>query len=167
VLLRSVLKIVAKHKTRGLIHCNSYELGEQIYALLGESGHGDRLIFPKTADDREEAFKRHTDTEGAVLISPSMREGFDFAGDKARWQILAKVPYAYLGDKQVARKFELDEEWYKMNAVSGIIQAAGRICRSVNDWGVTYILDSDFEKLFKQCEYMFPKWFSEAVIFHK
>lgn len=166
-LLKMIVKVCDKHKdTRGLIHSNSYELGKQIQEALVEAGHGDRIIFPQSADDRELSFKTHSDTEGAILISPSMVEGFDFAGDRARWQVIAKVGYPYLGDKQTARKLELSPEWYQMRTVMTIIQACGRICRSATDYGTTYIFDSDFEKLWKKNEYMFPKWFKESVIFH-
>jgi ATP-dependent DNA helicase DinG len=165
-MLRAVIKIAAKHQDRGLIHCNSYELGTQIQEALINGGMGERVIFPKNSEEREAAFQRHNTTEGAILISPSMQEGFDFNGDKARWQVIPKVPYPYLGDKQIKRKLELDEEWYTMRTVMTILQACGRICRSATDYGVTYILDSDFKRLWKKADYMIPQWYRDAVIFH-
>lgn len=165
-MLRTIVKIASKQLERGLIHAQSYELGGQISDALTASGMGDRIIFPKTADDREVAMEKHSETAGAILISPSMKEGFDFAGDKARWQILPKVPYGFLADKQVAKKLELDPEWYQAKAVIDIIQSCGRICRSKDDHGVTYVLDSDFKRLWEKNEHMFPNWFKEAVIFH-
>jgi ATP-dependent DNA helicase DinG len=164
---RAIVKIASKYPDdRGLIHCSSYELGNHIHQALENAGQLARLNFPKTADDRELAFKTHSETPSSILISPSMTEGYDFFGDKARWQIIAKVPYPYLGDKQIARKLELDPEWYQMRTIMSIIQACGRICRSSDDWGITYILDSDFKRLWAKTEYMIPDWFKEAVVFH-
>ena len=154
--------------TKGIIHCHSYELGQDIYNALLPTPHGKRLIFPKSAEARDSAFQTHKDSkEPTIIISPSMTEGFDFVEDLARWQIIAKVPYPYLGDSQVAAKKEMDADWYILEAVKTIVQACGRIIRSDTDFGETYLLDSDFEQLYEKYEYMFPKWWSEALVFPK
>lgn len=165
--LRSVVKI-AKHNstTRGLIHCTSYELGETVQAALTSADSSRPVIFPKNADERDQAFKTHSISPNSILISPSMREGFDFAGDKARWQILVKLPYPFLGDKQVARKLQLDPDWYQMKTIMDVIQACGRICRSKEDYGTTFILDGDFERLYNKNAWMLPSWFKDAIVFH-
>jgi ATP-dependent DNA helicase DinG len=166
-ILKTVVRLAQNHEDeRGLIHCNSYELGNAIHDALDKSGYGSRVTFPKNADEREAAFKRHIENPSSILISPSMTEGFDFANDKARWQIIPKVAYPFLGDKQIARKLELDEEWYTMRTVMTTIQACGRVVRSNSDHGVTYILDSDFKRLWDKASWMFPTWFKDAVIFH-
>ena len=161
-LLRTIQKITTLSPERGLIHCASYELGEKIHWALIECGQGHRVVFPKKADDREEAFKKHALTEGSVIISPSMTEGFDFAGELARWQIIAKIAWPYLGDKQVEARRAVDPDWYAMKAAIATIQACGRICRSKEDWGVTYILDSDLGWLMEKNAHLFPKWFTQA-----
>ena len=146
-------------------NCNSYELGLQIFNALRQTEHGPRLLFPQSSDDRDPFFQRHKlSPEPTVIISPSMTEGFDFAEDLARWQIIAKVPFPYLGDRQVAAKKEISAEWYDLQAVMAIIQACGRIVRSDSDVGQTYILDSDFLGLFERCENMFPKWWKDATV---
>ena len=166
---RFVQKILDKHSdTKGLIHSASYELAELIYDTLGKTEHRDRLIFPKSAAERDDAFEKHKDSpDPTIIISPSMTEGFDFMEDFARWQIIAKVNYPYLGDKQVLGKKELDPQWYDLEAVKSIIQASGRICRSEEDIGITYILDSDFLDLYSRNEDMFPKWWKEACVWPK
>jgi Rad3-related DNA helicase len=94
-----------------------------------------------------------------------MTEGFDFAGDLARWQVIMKVPYPNLGDKQVNAKRERDPEWYQLETVKTIVQATGRICRSEDDFGVTYIIDADFEMLWGRYRSFFPEWWTESVQF--
>lgn len=162
--MRVLEKILEKHaRERGIIHCNSYALGERIIGALSNSPHASRLIFHKNADERDAAFARHAETEHSVLISPSMSEGFDFADDLARWQVIAKVPYPSLGDAQVVAKKERDEAWYSLQTVMTIVQASGRVCRSETDHGVTYIMDGDFSRLYDENADLFPPWWTDAL----
>jgi Rad3-related DNA helicase len=102
---------------------------------------------------------------GSVLISPSMMEGFDFVDDLARWQAIIKVPWSYLGDRQVAAKKDQNPEWYDTEAIKAIIQTCGRPVRSKTDHAVTYILDSDFSILWeKYGKRLFPKWWTDATV---
>lgn len=164
-LLEFLGKILDSYTTKGIIHCNSYELGRQIYAGLKNTPHGKRLLFPESSEDRDPVFLKHKQaTYGSVILSPSMTEGFDFAEDLARWQAIAKVPFPYLGDRQVAAKKDRNPDWYDLQAVMAIIQACGRIVRSDDDQGHTYILDSDFMGLWERQQSMFPKWWTDALV---
>lgn len=164
--MRTIEKILKKHgEHKGLIHCNSYALGEAIMTHFAFTPHGKRLRFPRSSEEREAAFKAHAAaTDPCVLISPSMTEGFDFKEDLARFQILAKMPYPYLGDRQTAAKKERDPEWYAMETIKQVIQMTGRVCRSETDVGVSYILDADFSRLWADHEKDFPKWWREACV---
>lgn len=168
-LIRFTGKIMeCHHDTKGIIHCNSYELGQAIFNALQMTPHGRRLLFPQSSDERDPTFKKHKLSPlPTVIISPSMTEGFDFAEDLARWQVIAKVPYPYLGDRQVSAKKEIDADWYDLQAVMSIIQACGRIVRSDTDVGQTYILDSDFLQLWERQERMFPRWWTDALVWPK
>jgi Rad3-related DNA helicase len=153
----TVHKIMDKWKTKkGLIHCNSYKVGQAIYDAMSRTEHSPRLIFPKTADEREKAFSEHAHSlVPTVMISPSMTEGYDFAGELAEWQVIAKVPFPNLGDKHTWARKTADDNWYKM--------ACGRIVRSERDQGVTYILDSDMNRLLDEHADFFPRWWMAAV----
>lgn len=166
--LRFLRRIMDWHpEEKGIIHCNSYALGTAIFRAFQGTDHGLRLLFPTNADEREAVYKRHLDSPApTIILSPSFTEGFDFADDAARWQVIAKIPYPYLGDKQVAAKKEADPEWYAQKTVEKIIQASGRICRNETDHGVTYITDSDFELLWDRYQSMFPDWWKEAMVWH-
>lgn len=165
-LLRVVDKILAKHHDeKGLIHCHSYELGKKIADHIRSGPHRSRVMFPKNAEEKEEQIKIHRGSpDPTVLVSPSVTEGFDFKGDEGRWQIIAKVPYPYLGDRQVKAKKDQDQEWYDMQAIMAIVQSSGRICRSEDDWGVTYVLDEDFKTLYDRRRSQFPDWFKESIV---
>src|SRR5208282_3441706 len=85
-LLDFILKIMESYDTKGIIHCNSYELGKAIFAGLKGTEQGRRLLFPQSSDDRDPIFAQHKAASyGSVILSPSMTEGFDFAYDLARW----------------------------------------------------------------------------------
>lgn len=162
-------KIMDRHAhQKGLIHCNSYKVGQAIFDALSRTAHFDRLIFPKTADERAHAFERHAKSAvPTVIISPSMTEGFDFSGDLARFQVIAKCPYPSLGDKYVVARKDIDNTWYTMETIKTIIQASGRIVRSEVDKGITYILDSDIVRLIDDNQNLFPSWWLKALVYPK
>ncbi len=164
-ILATTKKIVEKFpETKGLIHCVSYEIGEKVVDYLSNNGFNNRLIYPKNADEREECFKKHEQSKNSIIISPSMVEGYDFKDDLARWQIILKIGWPYLGNKQIAARMEKDYDWYLMKTVMYMVQACGRIVRSDEDYGLTYILDSDFKTLYGRASHMFPKWFTNSII---
>lgn len=167
-LLRVIGRLADRHaQEKGLIHSNSYAIGESIATALLHSRHASRVIFPRKAEERDAAYLQHTRIEEpTILITPSMVEGFDFAGDAATWCALAKAPFGYLGDLQVKTRMEVDPLWYAAGAVSSIIQSAGRIIRSETERGQIYCLDSDIARLYREHRSMFPKWFQQSVILY-
>lgn len=163
-LMKAISIILDGHADeKGIVHCNSYSLGKQIYDFIRAGKHAARVIFPVNADQRRNAMQTHRSSKVAtVIISPSMAEGYSFDDDLARFQIIAKVPYPYLGDKQVAARKEQDPDWYIMHTVMTILQACGRVVRSETDFGSTYILDSDFRRLLDNHPQFFPDWFTKS-----
>jgi ATP-dependent DNA helicase DinG len=160
---RMCQRILESHANeKGLIHCHSYKLGQILFDYL-KPYFPERIIYPKTAKERDGALAAHANSRHpTVMLSPSMTEGFNMADDLARFQIIAKMPYPYLGDKQVAAKQRQDPEWYSMQTAMTVIQACGRIVRSDDDHGATYILDSDFQVLYERYPEFFPGWFKDA-----
>lgn len=168
--LRLTEKILDKHHSeKGIIHCNSYAIGKAISDHFRNTKHASRILFPTKADEREKMFVEHAASPSpTVIVSPSMTEGFDFKDELATWQIIAKVPYPSLSDRQIVAKKDADPDWYTLQAVSTIIQATGRICRNESDHGTTYILDRDFMGLWERGgQEMFPKWYTEAMVWRK
>lgn len=159
-------KLLDKHpEEKGIIHCHSYALGTALYQHLRNTDHAPRVLFARKASERAACLRRHvTSEEPTVLLSPSMSEGFSLDDDLARFQIIAKVPYPYLGDQQIAARKDLDPEWYILQTAAIILQACGRIVRSDTDYGTTYILDSDFERLFDENREFFPQWFVSSLV---
>jgi Rad3-related DNA helicase len=152
---------------KGIIHCHSYALGKRIYEFFRAGPLASRVLFSSKAAERAAHFNLHRLSPGpTVMLSPSIAEGFSFDDDLARFQIIAKVPYPYLGDRQVKAKMEVDREWYTLQTVMTVLQACGRIVRSDEDHGSTYILDHDFIRLYTDNTKFFPKWFRDAFKFY-
>jgi Rad3-related DNA helicase len=167
-LLKMCETILEAHPTeKGIIHCHSYQLGKRIYDYFRATSMGQRVLFATKASERLANFNLHRrSTAPTVMLSPSITEGFSFDDDLARFQIVAKVPFPYLGDRQVAAKMKLDQDWYTLQTAQTVIQACGRIVRSDTDHGSTYILDSDFLRLYSENTKFFPKWFRDAFKFY-
>jgi len=164
--IRTVSKIMDRHPNeKGLIHTTSYKLGLAIFDGLPQK-HKDRILFPKTSAERDPAFNEHSNSPNpTVVLTPSMAEGFDFYDDLARWQVIAKCPYPSLGDKQVEALKDISQDWYEMETAKTLVQMCGRIVRSEKDVGVTYVLDSDVERLVQRSAHMFPQWWLDALVY--
>jgi len=159
-IVNDVKKALDYHRTeKGLIHCNSYKIAKYIE----ENCWNDRLIFHDSGS-RESALQRFIESdEPKVLISPSMTEGLDLKGDLARWEIIVKIPYPYLGDKQISRRMKIDPDWYVWQTCLKLVQSYGRIFRSENDWGSAYIFDSGAQSFIGRNRDILPKWFLDAM----
>jgi Rad3-related DNA helicase len=164
--LAAVARVAAAHPSeRGLIHANSYRLADALREGLPPETRR-RLVFHDRLDrmDRFEAWKVNAKTD-SVFVAVSMHEGLDLVGDLARWQIILKVPFPDLGDPWIERRrAEPDgSEWYEARAVLDVLQAAGRIMRSADDRGATYIVDSHFDWLLRKNWRSVPEWFRKRI----
>ena len=159
-IVEDVKKALNYHRTeKGLIHCNSYKIAKHIE----DNCWNDRLIFHDTTT-RESALQEFmTSGQPKVLISPSMTEGLDLKGDLARWEIIVKIPYPYLGDKQVSKRMEMDPDWYSWQTCLKLVQSYGRIFRSEDDWGTAYIFDSGAQNFINRNRRILPQWFLDAM----
>lgn len=162
-LLRGIRRVLTHHPgERVLVHTVSYEL-----CSLIRSDIRDRPVFSYgQASDRATAISQFIATDGAVLVAPSLERGVDLPGDKCRVIVVAKVPFPFLGDKQVSTRLygtRGGQEWYGTRTVRSLVQMTGRGMRSEEDRCVTYILDKQFLGLWNKNRRLFPKWWSEAL----
>ncbi len=156
-------EILEKHKDeKGLIHTNSYKCQHFINNNLINS----RLIS-HNSDNRERILNYfEKDENPLVLVSPSMSEGVDLPYDKCRFQVIYKIPFPYLGDKQINMRRKTDQKWYAYKTVMTLMQAYGRGMRAEDDYCYTYILDSDINMVLKSPIYrsLVPDFFKEALV---
>jgi Rad3-related DNA helicase len=107
---------------------------------------------------------RHSKKDNSVMISAGTSTGLDLKDDLARFQIIVKMPYPSLGDKQIKRRFELTPEYYSYLTALTLMQTYGRGIRHEEDFAATYILDSDFGRFLHFNKKMLSEWFLEAIV---
>lgn len=155
-----VHKLLNKYKNKkGIIHTHTYELAD----WTKEKIDSDRLIFHDT-ESKDRALKIHyKGTDPSVLCSPSMATGVNLEYDRARFQILMKVPYPSLASKKNKMRQKTMPEWYTWKTIAGIIQAYGRAVRSYNDKADFIILDGCFSDIMLHSGDKIPNWVMRAV----
>jgi Rad3-related DNA helicase len=162
--VQEINRLLTQHPDKGLIHA-PYRLVEKLRAHLTDP----RFMWHERHDKREmlQQFRDSPPESGRVLIASGMYEGVDLPHDAARWQVIVKVPYLSLGDEAVKKKADKDAKWYAWEAIKQVVQAAGRISRTPDDFGETYILDSNFTRLYRSNTELFPPFFRPSVKFLK
>ena len=141
------------HDQRGIIHTASWSHAKTLAALLDDTG---RVVL---ADGpRIETIENFRDSpKDTVAISPSWDHGLNFYGDDARFGIVTKVPWLSWGDPivQIRVKSPGGRAWYDWNACLRVVQACGRVVRGIDDWGMNYILDANWNRVKRFA----PEWF--------
>lgn len=171
-LAEAVQKILRLHpRDRGIIHLSSYRQAADLIALCPNR----RLVTHANNREKARALQLLFDTPGTVFVSPSSHEGLDLYDDRCRFQVVAKLPYAFLGDKRIKRRQEANQDWYTLNCAQKLVQAPGRGVRSETDYAVTYILDRGFRYtqqkngreteggFFARAHQFFPTYFLAAL----
>ena len=153
-------KILKKYNDKkGIIHTNSFELSKWIE----DSVKDDRLMFHDSSNKDQVLNEHYDSTKPSVIVSPSMDTGVSFDDDKARFQIIAKVPYPTLASKKNKMRQKMKPDWYIWRTVSGLIQMTGRAVRSVDDHADTIIIDGGFGDVMRFSSHFLPKWFQNAI----
>jgi Rad3-related DNA helicase len=161
-LLRAVRGILGAHKgQRGMIHTQSFEFSKMIWNEIDS----DRLLFQDHFQGgKEEMLEEHARRTDSIIVAPGMKEGVDLKGSLARFQIIMKVPWPSLGDKVVKERADRDSDWYAWQTALGFVQSLGRIVRSKDDWGWTYVLDQGLEMFLSRNGRLIPAWVREAFV---
>jgi Rad3-related DNA helicase len=157
---RALEKILDFHPAdRGLVHVSSYWQAREIV----QQCRSKRLITHENAREKDARLEEMFAKPGSVLVSPSPHEGLDLYGDRSRFQVIAKLPFASLGDKRVKRRMEVDKDWYNLHTAQKFTQACGRSIRSDSDFAVTYILDQAFDGFYSRASQFFPQYIVDAL----
>ena len=155
-------KIIEHHKyEKGLIHTHNYKCQNFIIKNLKNP-----RLLSHTQRNREHVLEIfENSTEPMILVSPSMSEGVDLPYEKCQFQVIYKIPFPYLGDKQINQRKNLDPKWYAYKTIITLLQAYGRGMRAEDDYCETYILDGNFRMLTRNPLYrdLIPTFFKEAI----
>lgn len=154
--------IPKKMNDKGVIHTHTNKIARHITT---NSKYANIMITNTGVEEsRETIIKQFFDAEPPkIMVSPSMNLGVDLKDDRCRWQLIVKIPYPDLSDPQIAKRLEIEPDWYDWVTLMTLIQTYGRGCRSDTDYCETYILDSMFMWLWKKNWKIAPKWFRDAI----
>lgn len=167
---KAVKKILDRHPgERGLLHCVSYKLGNEIIRLVGSP----RLIM-HNSDNRQEVINGFARNEShipddAVLCSPSSERGLDFFDDLCRFIIVCKAPYKNLSEKvtnaRVYGSGRIGKDWFQADMMSGVEQMCGRGVRSITDYCSIYLLDEKINELYTSRPSLWSPNFQQQIYF--
>ncbi len=148
----------------GILHTANYAIAQWLTNEL--DGKIPHVIYNHNPDEdmnRTEAINGYIESSlPSILISPSITEGLDLKNDLARFAVVVKTPFGYLGDQWIKRRMEMSEEWYRRRAITEVIQGGGRIVRGLDDEGSVYILDASFGYLYTRSMNMIPQWWKDS-----
>jgi ATP-dependent DNA helicase DinG len=149
---KTCVEIVNRHaklNERGIILAPSFIITEGITEALEKNKVPVKIFEHRRGDKLAESINRFTkyNSGPALLLTPSGFEGLDFAGDLSRYQIIVKCPFGSLGEARMKYILNKHPTVYNLLALMKIVQGAGRSVRGPNDWAVTYMLDSNAQRI--------------------
>jgi Rad3-related DNA helicase len=147
--------------SKGLIHAVSYRLSQNIV-----DGVKDERFITHDSRSRADVLQYFIDSpDPLVLVSPSMERGVSFNDELCRWIIVAKMPFLSIGDKIVSARIyssRMGKSWYLATALNTVLQQTGRGMRSEDDWCESWILDEQFNRVFREHPSWMPQWWRDA-----
>lgn len=160
-----IKNILAAHSgDNGIVQTGSFQIAQWLVDEL--SNNKTHVVIhhnPKSNIKREDAIDNfQTSRVPVILISPSITEGLDLHDDLARFCIIAKVPFASLGDAWVKTRMGISQRWYDLETIKGVLQGCGRVVRHNKDEGITYIIDSSWGALYSRMKSAIPQWWHDA-----
>jgi len=168
VMAKGIEGVLARHPDeRILVHTVSYELARYLNDNL--RNHTDRPIVTYTdSRGKGDALQQYKDGKNSVLLAPSMDRGIDLPDDLCRVQVVAKIPFPNTKDKRInARMYSSGgKAWYALQTIRTLIQMTGRGIRSKDDHATTYILDEQFKLNLSKYDYLFPRWWKDALVYN-
>ena len=165
----ALLQLLGMHDDEsGIVHTASFKMAEWYVDFLSNHNIKHQVMHhnPSSGDKREDVIKAYQDRaetgKPTLLISPSITEGLDLYDDRGRFAIFAKIPFGFLGDQWIKRRMDLSGAWYQRQALIQVMQGCGRIVRSKEDIGSTYILDGAWQYLYSNNYSTVPTWWHEG-----
>ena len=157
--------VLARHPDeRILVHTVSYELARYLYDAINPGANRPVLTYTDSRG-KGDTLEQYKARPNSVLLAPSMDRGVDLPDDLCRVQVVAKIPYPNVKDKRISARMygSGGRGWYALQTIRTLIQMTGRGIRSKDDHATTYLLDSQFVTNLRKNDYLFPKWWSDAL----
>lgn len=146
---------------KGTINSVSYERAAMIKA---NSKFGPCMITHTCSEELPGAIAKFAAAKPpAILVSPSISEGYNFAFKAAEFTIIPKVPFADTRSPIHKARAKSDKYHGILETCVEIRQSVGRIVRADDDQGEAFILDEQFGWVYRQHRRFFPPDFIAAV----
>ena len=145
---------------KAIIHAVSYSRAKFIFE---NSRFRQYMVVhdPRNIHSQVDRFRRMGAT--AILVSPTVREGWDFPYDQCELQIIAKIPFVDTRPAVIQARHRADKEYLNYSALMSLIQSAGRGMRAADDFCETFIIDDNIRWLIQSMSKQIPKWFRAAI----
>lgn len=146
---------------RVLVHTWNNKLAFLLFAALNELKVP--VVFPRERPT-EEIQEWAVSGEDSVLVTAAAKEGVDLAYERARVQVILKLPVPNQRDPYVSMIRSRFPEYHNYLIASALVQQAGRVVRARDDWGFTIIYDSMAREFINKHPTYFPRYFREALV---
>ena len=150
------------HDKKGLIHAPSYHASLTLYNALKDTK---RMVTHDKDNFQTQLAGFYASTSPSVFLSPTCQQGVDFKDDRARFQIILRVPYPSTSDPLMAKKVKEDFAYYNYQSLITFGQQCGRVNRSESDFGVTVLMDARFTRFLESNKKILPKWLTDAIVY--
>lgn len=141
----------ARSDRNGLVQTVSYARRDEI---LQHSRNSEKMLFNAKGEPPAymiDKFKRMY--PGAILVSPSIGTGYDFAFKAAEWSFLCKIPFDPPSKIAKARQQD-DKEYGTYRAMQKMEQTFGRVMRDKKDQGENIICDDNMKWFIPACGHL-------------
>lgn len=157
-------QFAARRRDRnGLVQTISFQRREEAMRwsrLLQEAQDKGKLFYNERGEPPTETIASFVESyPGAILVSPSIGQGFDFRMQQAEWQMVCKIPFPP-PSKVLAARTEQDKDHPYYLAWQKLVQICGRVMRDHADQGETLLCD-DHIQWFSRYRYLAPKSFTQ------
>ena len=156
-----IKKLMKKYQNeKGIIHTNSFEF----VGWMKKDVKDKRLLLHFADKNKDMLLRTHyISSTPTVLCSPSMTTGVDLADDRARFQLMLKVPYPSLGSQKNKLRMKQHKDWYAWRTVATMIQMYGRAVRNYQDSAHFIILDGCFKDIMDYSSRFIPNYVKKAI----
>lgn len=161
-------QIIDRHPgKKGIIHTVSHKLAG---VIIRESKHTRRMIG-HVRENKAAQLDLYKKSPDGIWVSPSSGTGVDLPYDDCRWQIVAKLPFPDMGDKQIRQAMKEGPDgvplpsatrWYNWATACTFMQMVGRGMRAPDDSCVTYLIDGNWGWFRHYFNSVAPGWFLKA-----
>lgn len=148
---------LAKYPGRNTIVHTTYSRAAELREHFPEA-------FVNTSENKMQVLAEFK-AKGGLWLASGCAEGIDLPGDSCRLNLIPDIMWANYGDPVVQKRLSLPggRLQYDLDAITLLIQQAGRSTRSTEDSSTTVVGDSRFLRLMQSKRKYVPQSFWESI----